>query len=217
MNATDPAPAMPRPKLVCDGGDLDCGSGLLLIVARALASLPSGATLELRSREASVRDDLPAWCASHGHTLLDIRAVSTGSTSFLISKSGGTVAVAPAVAAPQTVSVQRDGSAWITATPPGDATAPVGHVLIGVAACLSIAVGETEPGRRLAVDRVEVSLDPSIDDDGALTGVVGTVRFTAAAELSSDEHTALLDDALARSPLARSLQVPIALTVVASD
>jgi hypothetical protein len=49
------------PAAVCDGGDLDCGSGLLLIIREAMAPLPQGALLEVRSRESSVAADLPAW------------------------------------------------------------------------------------------------------------------------------------------------------------
>ena len=33
-----------RPDAVCDGGDLDCGSGLLLILRNALAPLASTAS-----------------------------------------------------------------------------------------------------------------------------------------------------------------------------
>jgi hypothetical protein len=48
------------PDAVCDGGDLDCGSGLLLIIREAMQPLPSGGLLEVRSREISVKEDLPA-------------------------------------------------------------------------------------------------------------------------------------------------------------
>ena len=53
---------MENPKAVCDGGDLDCGSGLLLIIKKAMDPLSDGEILEVRSRERSVADDLPAWC-----------------------------------------------------------------------------------------------------------------------------------------------------------
>src|SRR5262245_11064896 len=66
------APA-PRPDAVCDGGDLDCGSGLLLIIRSAMAPLAAGQVLEVRSRETSVKEDLPAWCRMVGHALLQMR------------------------------------------------------------------------------------------------------------------------------------------------
>ena len=47
-----------RPDATCDGGDLDCGSGLLLIIRNAMQPLPPGGLLEVRSREISVKEDL---------------------------------------------------------------------------------------------------------------------------------------------------------------
>ena len=63
---------LPPPDAVCDGGDLDCGSGLLLIIRNAMAPLAAGGVLEVRSRERSVREDLPAWCRMVGHGLLGL-------------------------------------------------------------------------------------------------------------------------------------------------
>lgn len=45
-----------------DGGDLDCGNGLLLLIRRHIDPLPRGGLLEIRSTEISVDEDLPAWC-----------------------------------------------------------------------------------------------------------------------------------------------------------
>ena len=39
------------PDAMCDGGDLDCGSGLLLIIRNAMSPLAPGGVLEVRSRE----------------------------------------------------------------------------------------------------------------------------------------------------------------------
>ena len=58
------------PAAVCDGGDLDCGSGLLLIIRKAMLPLAPGDILEVRSREPSVREDLPAWCRMVEHQFL---------------------------------------------------------------------------------------------------------------------------------------------------
>ncbi len=54
-----------------DGGDLDCGSGLLLLIRKHIDPLPRGGLLEIRSREASVREDLPAWCRMTGNELVN--------------------------------------------------------------------------------------------------------------------------------------------------
>lgn len=70
----------------CDGGDLDCGSGLLLIIRSAMAPLAAGETLLVKSREKSVREDLPAWCRLVGHTMLGERTADGGYVHFLLAK-----------------------------------------------------------------------------------------------------------------------------------
>jgi TusA-related sulfurtransferase len=75
-----------RPDAVCDGGDLDCGSGLLLILRNALAALRSGQLLEVKSREQSVAVDLPAWCRLVGHELAGVRPGEQGSHSYFLRK-----------------------------------------------------------------------------------------------------------------------------------
>lgn len=55
---------------VCDGGDQGCGGGLLILILQAMKRLESGDTLEIRSTDAGVREDLPAWCRMTGNMLL---------------------------------------------------------------------------------------------------------------------------------------------------
>lgn len=50
------------PDVSFDGGDMDCGSGLLLLIRRHMDPLQIGGLLEIRSTESSVEVDLPAWC-----------------------------------------------------------------------------------------------------------------------------------------------------------
>ncbi len=52
-----------------DGGDMDCGSGLLLLITRAMRRMDDGALLGIRSAEASVVTDLPAWADLVGHVI----------------------------------------------------------------------------------------------------------------------------------------------------
>lgn len=58
------------PERVFDGGDLDCGSGLVLLLRENMQHVPEGGILELRSREPTVGDDLPPWCRMVGHAYL---------------------------------------------------------------------------------------------------------------------------------------------------
>jgi TusA-related sulfurtransferase len=59
-----------QPDQVFDGGDLDCGSGLVLLIRENMLQVPAGGVLEMRSREPTVRDDLPPWCRMVGHEYL---------------------------------------------------------------------------------------------------------------------------------------------------
>jgi uncharacterized OsmC-like protein/TusA-related sulfurtransferase len=75
-----------QPDAVCDGGDLDCGSGLLLIIREAMRPLPAGGVLEVRSRESSVAVDLPAWCRLVGHDLVASTPRESRGASYFVRK-----------------------------------------------------------------------------------------------------------------------------------
>jgi 5-methyltetrahydropteroyltriglutamate--homocysteine methyltransferase len=53
-----------------DGGDLDCGNGLLLMIRKAIDPLKRGELLEILSTESSVEEDLPSWCRMTGNELV---------------------------------------------------------------------------------------------------------------------------------------------------
>ena len=80
---------MENPKAVCDGGDLDCGSGLLLIIKKAMDPLLDGEILEVRSRERTVADDLPAWCRMVDHEFLGSEP-GDNTTRYFIRKGSAT-------------------------------------------------------------------------------------------------------------------------------
>ena len=58
------------PDVMFDGGDLDCGSGLVLLIRENMLKVPVGGVLEMRSSEPTVADDLPPWCRLAGHEYL---------------------------------------------------------------------------------------------------------------------------------------------------
>ncbi len=58
------------PDVSFDGGDLDCGNGLLLLIRKHIDPMARGALLEIRSTETSVDEDLPAWCRLTGNDLV---------------------------------------------------------------------------------------------------------------------------------------------------
>jgi organic radical activating enzyme/TusA-related sulfurtransferase len=72
-----------------DGGDMDCGSGLLLLITRAMRRLEAGEVLAIRSAERSVVTDLPVWAELVGHEVADQLAESeAGPWWFSVRKDG---------------------------------------------------------------------------------------------------------------------------------
>jgi TusA-related sulfurtransferase len=51
---------------VFDGGDLDCGSGLILLIRENMRKVPEQGIFEMRSTEPTVKGDLPPWCRMVG-------------------------------------------------------------------------------------------------------------------------------------------------------
>lgn len=88
MMAADRHPYPPDASF--DGGSLDCGNGLLLLIRRHIDPLRPGQLLEVRSTESSVEEDLPAWARLTGNEL--VSRTRTGDVrSYLIRKAGGVV------------------------------------------------------------------------------------------------------------------------------
>ncbi len=77
-----------------DGGSLDCGSGLLLLIRRHIDPLEPGQLLEVRSTESSVEEDLPAWARLTGNELV-ARTRAGDVRTYLIRKAGVSRASVP--------------------------------------------------------------------------------------------------------------------------
>lgn len=76
-----------------DGGDMDCGGGLLLLITRAMRRLEPGQCLAVRSAEVSVTTDLPVWADLVGHEVVTEVAESTnGPWWFAVRKNVSTSA-----------------------------------------------------------------------------------------------------------------------------
>lgn len=73
------------PDAVFDGGDLDCGSGLILLIRENMLKVPEDGIFEMRSREPTVADDLPPWCRMSGHFYLG-RLPADGYTRYFVRK-----------------------------------------------------------------------------------------------------------------------------------
>jgi 5-methyltetrahydropteroyltriglutamate--homocysteine methyltransferase len=107
-----------------DGGDLDCGNGLLLLIRQHLDPLAPGQLLEFRSTEISVEEDFPAWCRLTGNELISFTRAGKA-RSFLVSKgSRAARAPTPRPAPPASVLAQSVLSAQVPTTLPPPAPAP---------------------------------------------------------------------------------------------
>lgn len=72
-----------KPDHVFDGGDLDCGSGLVLLIREHMQKVPLGGILEMRSLEPTVCDDLPPWCRMVGHNYLGMLGTKDQASYFI--------------------------------------------------------------------------------------------------------------------------------------
>ena len=99
------------PDVSFDGGDLDCGNGLLLLIRRHIDPLPRGGLLEIRSTEISVDEELPAWCRMTKNELVSWTRHGK-QRSFLVAKGrlaerNVSIPAAPRTPAPQAATPSR--------------------------------------------------------------------------------------------------------------
>lgn len=83
-----------------DGGNLDCGNGLLLLIRKHLDPLLPGQLLEIRSTERSVAEDLPAWCRLTGNAFVSATPLPEGTAYLVRKREPEAVAATPAPAQP---------------------------------------------------------------------------------------------------------------------
>lgn len=84
-----------------DGGDLDCGNGLLLLIRRHIDPLPRGALLEILSTETSVQEDLPAWCRLTGNEFVSMAQREGRERAYLVCKGALAERASTTVRAPR--------------------------------------------------------------------------------------------------------------------
>ncbi len=112
-----------RPDVSFDGGNLDCGSGLLLLIRKHIDPLERGQMLEVLSTEPSVDEDLPAWARLTGNELVS-RTRHGAQRSFLLCKGSLAERTAHAPTTAVTASPTAVLSAEIPARLPAPAPAP---------------------------------------------------------------------------------------------
>ena len=74
-----------EPDASFDGGDLDCGGGLLLLIRRNIDPLEAGGLLEIVSTDSTTEVELPAWCRLTNNELVSWTRIG-GRRSYLVCK-----------------------------------------------------------------------------------------------------------------------------------
>jgi TusA-related sulfurtransferase/uncharacterized OsmC-like protein len=235
MNAEDSI----HPDAVCDGGDLDCGSGLLLIIRNAMQPLPPGGTLEVRSRESSVKEDLPAWCRLVGHTLVDVQPGEGTYTHYYVRKQRTDETLATDIDRARafawstrvrwTEGMQAKAFVRNHAFNLGQpasfdtqdaAPSAIEYLLAAIGGCLTVGFQWRASQQGIAVRNLEVSLQAQADNILVFLGLeeqghpgLKRIEGRLYVDVDADEDTLqqLWQDTLQRSPVTQSLlrQVPI--------
>ncbi|MBI2815613.1 MAG: sulfurtransferase TusA family protein [Acidobacteria bacterium] len=112
-----------EPDVSFDGGKMDCGNGLLLLIRKHIDPLPSGGILEVRSTESSVEEDLPSWCRLTGNEFISLTRQGD-QRSFLICKGSLANRSNVSAAAPKQFSSQAPVPVQIPSVLPKPAPAP---------------------------------------------------------------------------------------------
>lgn len=233
----------PPSDAMCDGGDLDCGSGLLLIIRDAMQPIPAGGVLEVRSRESSVRVDLPAWCRMVGHTVLGERPGQAKSTSYFLRKHGAkdleletdfatardfewTVRVGTAADGMQARAYVRNHAFSVGQPASFDtedaAPSAIEYLLASLASCLAVGMRWRATRRGIDVFHLEVSLRARADNILVFLGIETTGhpglrsvvgRLFVDADADDEVLAELWNETLNGSPVAQTLARPIPLEI----
>jgi uncharacterized OsmC-like protein/TusA-related sulfurtransferase len=227
------------PDAMCDGGDLDCGSGLLLIIRDAMKPLPPGGLLEVRSREISVKEDLPAWCRLVGHRLIAVRPGEASYTHYYVRKQqaddGLKADIDKARAFTWSARVRwtegmqakafMRNHAFNVGQPASfdtqdAAPSAVEYLLAAIGACLAVGFQWRASRLGVAVRNLEVSLQAQADNILVFLGLeeqghpgMKTIEGRLYVDADGDDEVlqALWQETLTRSPVTQSLirQVPV--------
>jgi 5-methyltetrahydropteroyltriglutamate--homocysteine methyltransferase len=167
-----------RPDVSFDGGDLDCGSGLLLLIRRHIDPLARGQILEVRSTEVSVEQDLPSWCRLTGNELISWNR-NAGTWSFLICKGSlAEKSESPAPAQPKPAAGRPVEAAGISARPSKLDSIP------DIAALSVMGIGSW-PRPRWMLQAMHEHLEGRLGDDEFQATADDAVRLAVEAQLRS--------------------------------
>jgi len=153
-----------------DGGDLDCGNGLLLLIRKHIDPLPRGGLLQIDSTEISVEEDLPAWCRLTGNELISWTRDGR-QRSFLVAK--GKLAERGEKPATGTAPAVRAEAA------PRPRRGPVPHVPVPALAVTGMG---SWPRPRWLVDAMHAHVEGRLDEARFQEAADDAVRLIVAAQ-----------------------------------
>ena len=225
---------------VCEGGNLDCGSGLLLIINKAMTAVPEGGILEIRSTEISVKEDLPAWCRMTHNPYLGWRPAENHNKYFVRRGTGGKKPDDDYRKAREYLwrtrvywnggmqaKVYCRNHSWVAGQPASfdvkdEAPSAVEYLLGALGSCLAMGFQIRASRRDVEIEMVEISLNGKIDNIfvflGAETGGhSGFKEITGEAYVKSDAVPVVLEqlwrETLAASPVLNSLSHNTAISI----
>jgi 5-methyltetrahydropteroyltriglutamate--homocysteine methyltransferase len=155
-----------------DGGDLDCGNGLLLLIRKHIDPLPRGGLLEVRSTEISVDEDLPAWCRMTRNELVSWTRQGR-QRSFLVCKGALAERTATLPAPPRVAAAAQAGTA-----------APARRVPVAAPPVPALAVTGmgSWPRPRWLVEALHAHVQGRLDDAAFQETADDAVRLIASAQ-----------------------------------
>jgi uncharacterized OsmC-like protein/TusA-related sulfurtransferase len=173
---------MQKPRAVCDGGDLDCGSGLLLIIKKAMDPLLSDQILEVRSREKTVLEDLPAWCRMVEHQYLGCEP-GENTVRYFIRKGSDQAELAQDLEAAKgyqwsvraqsektlTVKIHSRNHTFLAGQPADfspkvNAPSAIDYLLASLATCLTVGFKAQASRRNIEIDNLELILKGGLEN-----------------------------------------------------
>src|SRR5579871_1392177 len=156
-----------------DGGDLDCGNGLLLLIRKHIDPMARGQLLEILSTEISVDEDLPAWCRMTSNELVSFTKVGK-QRSFLVCKGKlDERGQAPARAVTMSVAIQP------METPSPPRPAPVPAPPLPLLAVMGIG---SWPRPRWMIESMHAYVEGRLDEAAFQETANDAVRLVAAAQ-----------------------------------
>ena len=162
-----------------DGGDLDCGNGLLLLIRQRMDPLPRGGLLEFRSTDTSVEADFPAWCRMTGNELVSWTKAGR-LRSFLVCKGALAERVQrePAPTRPSYTPSIRIVPVAIPPTLPAPAPAPA------IPPLAAMGIGSW-PRPRWMLQAIHDRIEGRLDDEEFQSTADDAVRLAVDAQLRS--------------------------------